>query len=74
MRSAGLGLALAGTIGIGWQRTHEPEDPPNFCTADAYIDEDGINEYTRDIDQDCAWVDSEGNLVDVDANGNPTGT
>jgi hypothetical protein len=74
LRSAGLGLAMAGTIGIGWQHTHETDDKPKFCPADAYISADDTLELHRDIEQDCAWVDSEGNRVDVDADGNPTGT
>jgi hypothetical protein len=31
LRAAGLGLALAGTIALGWRQTHLAEDAPNAC-------------------------------------------
>jgi hypothetical protein len=71
-RSAGLGLAIAGTIGVGWNQTHGAEEPARFCPADAYIAEDGSTaHHRRDPEQDCAWVDEDGDLVSFDAEGTP---
>ncbi len=58
IRSAGLGLALAGTIGLGWQLTHPADSKPKFCTADGFVGMDG-EALHRDPDQDCAWVDAD---------------
>lgn len=64
LRSAGLGLAIAGVIGIGWRHTHEPEPAARFCPADGYTTADGT-ELHRDPDQGCAWVDDDGRRVEV---------
>ncbi len=64
LRSAGMGLAIAGVIGIGWRHTHEPDPAPRFCPADGYITADGT-ELHRDPAQGCAWVDDDGRRVEV---------
>ena len=72
IRSAGLGLALAGTIAVGWRNTHPDEPAPApTCAADAASGEDAGATYHRDPAQGCAWVDADGHLVEVDANGRP---
>ncbi len=71
VRAAGLGLALAGTIAFGWSQLDRSE-PATFCTADGYVTEDGQT-LQRDEEQGCAWVDSTGKPVSVDAAGRPTG-
>lgn len=72
IRAAGLGFALAGTIAVGWNHTHQPDPKPRFCTADGYTTADG-EQLTRDVDQGRAWVDADGHRVPVDSEGQPTG-
>ena len=63
IRSAGLGLVLAGTIAIGWHHLHQERGARTFCTADGYLTDDGVHLH-RDPDQGCAWVDEQGARVD----------
>jgi hypothetical protein len=70
-RSAGLGLAIAGTIGLGWNQTQGTDEPQRFCTADGFTAADGVTPYHRDLEQGCAWVDEDGELVPVDDEGTP---
>jgi hypothetical protein len=37
----------------------EPEPEEGFCTADGHLNPT----YHRDPDQDCLWVDEDGNVV-----------
>src|SRR5258708_685184 len=67
MRSAGLGLALAGVISIGWHHTHEPEPQPRSCPADARVLDDGTVLH-RDLDHGCAWVDGHGHVITTAGN------
>jgi hypothetical protein len=69
-RSAGLGLAIAGTIGVGWNQTNGADEPPRSCVGmgNETID---TTTYRRDPEQRCAWVDAEGELVPVDDEGTP---
>lgn len=70
IRAAGLGIALAGTIAFGWSRIRPEPEPARFCTADGYVTESGE---TLSKDENCAWVDQEGNKVTVGPDGKPTG-
>jgi hypothetical protein len=72
LRAAGLGFLLAGAIAVGWNQTHQDEPLTKMCTADGVVTDDGAL-LTRDPDQDCAWVDADGNLVSLDSDGGPTG-
>ena len=67
VRSVGLGLALAGTIAIGWNHTHGAT-APRSCPADGYTLQDGTALHR---DADCAWVGPDGKPVPVDADGRP---
>ena len=58
IRSAGLGLALAGTIAIGWQHTHEPATPAKTCAAHAAPHGD-----QSDSTKDCTEVDGHGSVT-----------
>ena len=73
MRALGLLVALLASVGLAWH-VGRPDAPPDrgFCTADGYITDDGRTLH-RGNDQDCRWVDENGNLVAVDENGQPTG-
>ena len=59
------------SIAFGWSQLDRPE-PAKFCTADGYVQDSGET-LTRDPDQDCAWVGTDGKPVPLDADGNPTG-
>lgn len=70
IRSVGLGLALAGTIAIGWHQLKADASPTTSCPAAAKT-VDGST-LRQDPGQGCAWVDADGNPVPTDAQGNPT--
>ena len=67
VRSAGLGLALAGTIAIGWQHTHEPTAPAKTCAAHAAAHDDQVRE--PDSAKDCTEVDGHGGVTGSGPNG-----
>lgn len=67
IRSVGLGLALAGTIAIGWNHLDQPAPKPTTCAATSSAP-GGRTDLHRDPAQGCAWVDAEGSVVDAGAN------
>jgi hypothetical protein len=60
LRVLGLTLALVAALGAVWWQGRESEPARRFCTAEGLIGP-GTEGYHRDPDQDCAWVDGDGN-------------
>ena len=55
-------VGLAAVAGVSYVVLDEETEAERFCTTEGRIDPEG-GVYRRDPEQDCAWVDDDGNLV-----------